>query len=124
MSTNYYHRTNCCGLCGRSDDAIHIGKSSHGWTFSFHGCRNPFDGEPVASWEDWKKRLRDGGRIFDEYDEEKDVEWFIAMVEGKKTEERNHTAYCRDPANNCVSHSESHCWLDGEGNSFCDTEFS
>ncbi len=36
MGINYYHRTNICKECGRYDER-HIGKSSHGWQFSFHG---------------------------------------------------------------------------------------
>lgn len=36
MGTNYYYHHNPCKECGRSDDPIHIGKSSCGWCFSLH----------------------------------------------------------------------------------------
>jgi len=50
MGTNYYHRTNICEKCGRFDET-HIGKSSWGWTFSFHGPNG------VSSYANWLKTL-------------------------------------------------------------------
>lgn len=123
MGTNYYHRTNICPHCDRYDEH-HIGKSSGGWTFGFHGEReedselNPLGGV-VSSFSDWKTRLREG-KIFDEYEEEISFEKFLQLVEAKRNEKNNHTEYCR------VNHS-SHaidCWLDDDGNSFTEGEFS
>ena len=77
MGTNYYHRTNICEHCDRYDEN-HIGKSSGGWVFSFHGERNDVEwnflgGGVIVSLDDWKARLK-GGKIFDEYGDEISVE--------------------------------------------------
>lgn len=123
MGTNYYHRTKICDHCDRYDKH-HIGKSSWGWTFSFHGERDvdpTFNvlGEIVASFEDWKIRLKKG-KIFDEYGEKISLTDFIEMVEEKITQSKNHTTYCRE---NHLDHAEK-CWLDKEGHSFAEGEFS
>ncbi len=47
MGTNYYHGVPPCSKCGHGVD-IHIGKASHGWTFSFHGT------DTIRSWKDWE----------------------------------------------------------------------
>lgn len=62
MGTNYYLRENACGHCGRSDDQLHIGKSSAGWCFSLHVIPE----EGLNSLDDWRIRWTKG-RIFDEY---------------------------------------------------------
>jgi hypothetical protein len=36
MGTNYYLKSPPCQACGKSDDPLHIGKSSAGWCFSLH----------------------------------------------------------------------------------------
>lgn len=123
MGTNYYHRTNICSHCDRYDE-YHIGKSSMGWTFSFHGEKetivefNPL-GKVVASFSDWKERLKKG-KIFNEYGEEILLEEFLKLVESKRDSEHNHTEYCR------IHHPDhaKQCWLDDEGNSFSEGEFS
>lgn len=123
MGTNYYHRTNICEHCDRFDEH-HIGKASAGWTFSFHGEReeiterNPL-GEVIASFDDWKDRLS-LGKIFDEYGTEVAFEEFVRMVERKKQEKCNHTEYCKVDH---PSHAQEN-WLDNEGNSFSEGEFS
>jgi len=43
------------------------------------------------------------------------------MVENKKTATRNQTTYCREREHPSVA---DYYWLDDEGNSFCDCEFS
>jgi hypothetical protein len=122
MGTNYYHRTNICEHCNRYNEH-HIGKSSGGWTFSFHGERNPESnslGGVVISFSDWKSRLRKG-KIFDEYGDEISFNEFIELVEMKKDEKNNQTKHCR------VSHpayAKENCWLDEDGNSFSEGEFS
>ena len=35
MGTNFYIRYNKCSCCDRYDE-LHVGKSSYGWSFSFH----------------------------------------------------------------------------------------
>ncbi len=63
MGTNYYLHRNVCEHCGRSDERIHIGKSSSGWCFSLHVI--PGEIENLAEWEaTWPS-----GTIKDEYDE-------------------------------------------------------
>lgn len=123
MGTNYYHRTNICQHCNRYDE-VHIGKSSHGWTFNFHGEResdpefNPLGGI-VISFADWKERLKEG-RIFDEHGKETSLEDFIQLVESKRDEKYNHATYCQTYHPDYASRS----WLDDEGNSFSEGEFS
>lgn len=124
MGTNYYHRTNICDHCDRYD-VHHIGKSSGGWTFGFHGEREPDPeinplGGVVASLKDWKSRLK-SGKIFDECDEEISLEELFELIESKRDAKLNHTTYCQKKH---PSHAELSCWLDDEGNSFTDSEFS
>ena len=70
MGTNYYLRTGkkitktCdCGFEHELDEALHIGKSSHGWKFVLHII--PERG--INELEDWKELFKTG-KIFDEYD--------------------------------------------------------
>jgi len=122
MGTNYYHRTNICKHCNRYDEE-HIGKSSSGWTFSFHGDREGWElKHPITSFEDWKKILKEG-KIFDENDEEISLEDFIKLVESKQNEKFNHTKYCLNQHLE-RKYAEKNCWLDKNGNSFSEGEFS
>lgn len=100
---------------------VHIGKSSLGWTFSFHGRDEGAEG--IESWADWRARLREGGRIMDEYGRAISFEEFAALVVSKHLSGRNnHTTYCR------IHHPEraarSDVWLDPEGHSFSRGVFS
>lgn len=64
MGTNYYLREDACDKCGRSPEALHIGKSSMGWCFALHVIPD----EGLNSLEDWKVRWsRPSAKIFDEY---------------------------------------------------------
>jgi hypothetical protein len=64
MGTNYYLETECCQLCKRPKERLHIGKSSAGWCFALHVDRE----EGIESLEDWKAAWsRPGSRIVDEY---------------------------------------------------------
>ena len=62
MGTNYYLKRNCCEHCGRSDESLHIGKSSMGWCFSLHVDPD----ENINSLDDWVK-LFEYESIVDEY---------------------------------------------------------
>jgi len=62
MGTNYYLVPEKCAHCGRSDERIHIGKSSAGWCFSLRVI--PQMG--LCTWENWKTYLADKS-IEDEY---------------------------------------------------------
>lgn len=121
MGTNYYHRTNICEHCGHYDQH-HIGKSSAGWTFSFHGEKDPDPetnplGGVVESYADWLERLKAGGKIFNEYEEEVTLPEFMLTVDRKRDEPNNHTDAMQtsDSARN---------WHDAEGHSFSEGEFS
>ena len=83
MGTNYYQRTKAPGCFERYEER-HIGKKSHGWSFSFRGYWKE-DGESIPyslnSWESWKSYLQTTGGIFNEYGEEVPFEDFVAMIE-------------------------------------------
>lgn len=123
MGANYYYQYHT--ELGRAKD-LHIGKHSMGWEFSFRGYRNTWEEYPIHSFEDWKKLFKKlDGQIFDEYDRPIKLEEFIRLVEGSRhrsdTKPLNHTIYCRDRH---PEHAERDCWLDGDGWSFCGSEFS
>lgn len=64
MGTNYYLHSDPCPHCGRSDEPVHIGKSSCGWCFSLHVTND------IHSLDDWMKVWAKPGRfILDEYGE-------------------------------------------------------
>jgi hypothetical protein len=106
MGTNYYHRTNICECCGRSETE-HIGKSSCGWQFSFHST------DKAQSFEDWKVLLKTG-EIRDEYGDLVTYEEFIGIVTQKQIpQNRNHAS---------LYPGDSYCDLDGY--SFTRSEFS
>lgn len=63
MGTNYYLHEKVCEHCGRSDERLHIGKSSAGWCFSLHVIPE----ENLESLEEWVARLsKPGCKIVDE----------------------------------------------------------
>jgi hypothetical protein len=134
MGTNYYLHYNICKCCSRSDE-IHIGKSSGGWTFSFQGYRangtyyteikDKDEKElKIESYKDWlsflERMIAKGSEIRDEYNEKISLDKFKELVERKKDEKFNHTKYCM------VEHPSSmkDLWLDAEGHSFSDGDFS
>lgn len=89
MGTNYYAGFNCCKHCKRYDKH-HIGKSSAGWTFTFHVI-DEYDGLKISSYKDWLKHLKQEEiKIFNEYDDEVKLEDFKSMVKNKKKEKNNH----------------------------------
>ena len=108
MGCNYYARSNTCKYCGHSKESIHIGKSSWGWTFSFHSI------DDIKSYKDWIKFLsQEGVKIYDEYQEEVSLLSFKKLVKLKVNEKNNHAK--QYPKN---------CFLDKEGHSFDIGEFS
>jgi len=85
IGTNYYARTDSCKTCNRQKEEIHIGKSSYGWTFSFHAT------DEIRSYQEWLKFLeRYDVKIYDEYDEEISLKRFKEIIESKKDEKHNH----------------------------------
>src|SRR6478609_5246869 len=82
MGTNYYLHENVCPHCGRSDERLHIGKSSYGWVFALHVM--PDSG--IHGLPDWIDRwLKPGTLIRDEYGTEIKPEGML-----KKITERSH----------------------------------
>lgn len=104
---------------------LHIGKSSGGWTFSFHGIieweAEKNDIQEIKSFKDWKELFRTYRcKIEDEYGKNVSVKEFIKLVEEKKTARSNHYHYCKKE----YPESMQDQWLDDEGNSFTSGEFS
>lgn len=108
MGTNYYLRKGICKECKHPAEELHIGKSSVGWTFSFRAHDEPF----IHSAKDWKNQMKEGV-IFDEYNEKMSEGAFWDYVEKKKVAPNKHARdYPKDG------------WIDDEGNSFSNYEFS
>ncbi len=112
MSTNFYARNNPCETCGRSNEEIHIGKSSCGWTFAFHAT------DEIRSYKEWliflsKKDIK----IVDEYNNKWSLQEFIDLVESKRRAENNHTKAC-------INSVYDNSYLDDEGNSMSPHDFS
>lgn len=108
MGTNYYHRKNICPKCGRYDEE-HIGKSSCGWQFSFHGTNE------IRSYKDWMIELKKG-EIFNEYDEKISLDELMKMIESKRGG-KNHYDEC------IGKYDMRNGWKDEEGNSFSPEDF-
>lgn len=124
MGTNYYVATNHCDCCERYDEEYHIGKSSGGWAFSFHGYR----GERLVSWQAWKAFLKDK-IIMDEYGDRIDYDWFVEFIENQKSPHyvnKNGNANYQHNVESKKSgwFNPEYDWDDAEGYSFCERGFS
>lgn len=75
MGTNYYLHKNTCDHCGRSDERIHIGKSSGGWCFAL--CVHPE--EHINDLPDWAEHWQNG-IIKDEYDRPVTPEEMLTVI--------------------------------------------
>lgn len=107
MGTNYYAREKICKCCGHAKKETHIGKSSAGWTFSFHST------DEIRSFREWIDFLtQDDVKIFDEYEKETSLKDFIKLVNSKKNEKHNHAKEYPEGS-----------FLDPEGNSMSKGEF-
>jgi len=124
MGTNYYVIKDHCQCCGRSDREYHIGKSSHGWAFTFQGYQlNKLD-----SWKQWKAFLLDQ-HIQDEYGDAVPYETFCDMVETYKSPSFHLASGAknlshRDECKRTGDFNAKHDWEDADGYSFTDMEFS
>lgn len=147
MGTNYYlqHKD---PKTGRVQD-LHICKTSGGWTPSLVGYNkdnNSYHLFDIRSWFDWKLFLRDQlqnkeGMIFDEYDEPWSYDKFIKHIEEWQTvdlingkEKQNHAERAlKGDFGTFWSNSDTlyeqemlkkNYWVDPDGYSFHDGEFS
>ncbi len=122
MGTNYYwHKkvpvegaTTCptCGHCPSIPmDPVHIGKSSVGWTFSFHAT------DDIRSWKAWREELQTPGIIKDEYGDLCTFEEFVEMIDAKAARP-NALKHAQDTG---FSRGD---YLDEEGHSFSPGYFS
>lgn len=140
MGTNYYIRYNVCEKCHRSNE-LHIGKSSVGWSFSFHAVSEYIDmsvldpkhalidsGEElleIKSYTQWKEfidkyvSLYKTAYIYNEYDEMVSPLELYKLVE-KKREGKRHFDFVKYD----MYSSPDLDFLDEEGNSFSKHEFS
>lgn len=142
MGTNYYalrgEDTVCSHCLGTGKETVHthIGKSSGGWTFSFHAARD-YDLYPntwgsdrpeprkIESYFEWLEYLAlPGIKIINEYGEEVSLADFKDLVESKKDETHNHTLVMRNDPQYKGTRYDTECFLDAEGNSFSKGEFS
>ena len=128
MGCNYYIHKTTCEHCQRSDDPIHIGKSSCGWTFSFRGYRDDWEigrtiqSESESEWREFIAESAEAGAIIkDECGDVVTPEQFWKMVDAKRSADRNNATYCRMSH---PDHAARNLWLAKNGNSFCGCEFS
>jgi len=118
MGTNYYATCNRCPHCGRTDDRLHIGKSSAGWTFTFQAvpAGESWDGKRIASYGRWLEVLAQPGvEIRDQHGKACSLEDFKRMVDRKKDGKKHAEAM--------AAFKSEHC-LDDDGHSFSVREFS
>ena len=84
MGTNYYLHEDVCHHCGRSDDLLHIGKSSGGWCFALHVIPE----EGLNSLGDWADRLGrvdgESAKIKNEYGDELLPSNMMAIITERK----------------------------------------
>ena len=141
MGTNYYWENVPCESCGHVAERIHIGKSSAGWAFGFHGT------ETIRSYRDWLAKIESGGSIVDEYGKAIAIEDFKRLVEAKllwnerpslnlarmatcpesawnDAEREYWVSNPRDTLFNRFRARSAENWLDSEGHGFSEYEFS
>lgn len=83
MGTNYYLHTNFCPCCGQPREKVHLGKKSCGWKFLFHKLPNrSFNYASFCSY------IREGV-IYDEYNQEWEVEEFLMHIAGELGDKQN-----------------------------------
>ena len=122
MGTNYYWTPehDICPACHRTDPTppkLHIGKSSAGWTFNFATPRT----EPhLTSWKTWRLHIATrSGTITDEYGCTITLADMITIVDARTPNLKR----IYDVATH-RERQEGIYWLDNEGQSFTNREFS
>lgn len=117
MGTNYYAVFNACPHC-KAGEREHIGKSSLGWEFSFHGT------ESIRMWSTWKERLSEPDTLIeDEYGSEISYQDFVTKVEASKGK-TNTVDYLHQEGRTELFSGYNRYWKDPEGWSFFNGEFT
>jgi hypothetical protein len=121
MGTNYYLERDVCPHCQRSDERLHIGKSSGGWCFSLHVDAN----EGINSLDDWKALWSaPGARIVDEYGCEASPEQMLETITKRACPQRDRNTpaefyrsnHAEPGPNNLLRHQIGrHCVGHGDG---------
>jgi hypothetical protein len=135
MGTNYYVKDKNLIECSHKDQydeefcwdcyntgykMLHIGKSSYGWTFTWHCIVE----ENLCSSLEWYEYLKDS-EIWNEYGERVELSTLLELIKSKETSEKNHTIYCRNSDEiSTRRHGIEDCYLDPWGHSFSKGEFS
>lgn len=101
MGTNYYLDLEICPKCGRSQEHLHIGKSSAGWRFLFHLIP-----KRVLTVEQWKSLIHPG-RVTNEYGDVISEKDFWSMVESKQSLKRS-------PEDHHIIHVGEHDFSEGD----------
>jgi len=108
MGMNYYLR--------KKEERVHLGKSSAGWTFTFRGDKN----NGVVDFATWLNRanelFNDGYTLSDEGDGPYHFSDLLDKIEKKRTEPNNQAKQ--------YGVDDRYDWVDKDGNSFTDREFS
>lgn len=112
MGTNYYAKAKTCKCCGHTPEDFHIGKSSAGWTFTFRAHPE------IRSYKQLLEYLSDK-QIVDEYRREVSLRKFMRLVERKR--KGPHCMAIYEKSDECCPNDS---FLDEEGHSFTDREFS
>ena len=126
MSTNFYVVRDCA-CCGNRQELLHIGKSSG--SLRAHTASLPWPKDEnvpeIRSWAQWKQvlgaMLLAGAEIIDEYDMRYTLDAFVARIEATSLDSR------RSQYDWVMAHDRvivDQVWLDAEGYSFYDGEFS
>ncbi len=104
MGTNYYVKSEICKTCGKSDEDLHIGKSSGGWCFSLH-VHPDLD---INNLDDWKRYLNSNlVTIVDEYGDIVSFERLMSNItERKWGRKRGPYGYLNWPEFHRDNHSE------------------
>ncbi len=143
MGTNYYLRYNICDCCDRYDE-IHVGKSSFGWSFSFHAIDDYIDmklmdpkhllaDSPeqkiiIDSYKKWQQFINtyvvhlQTAKIYDEYGTEESPQSFYKLVEDKLGGKNHAYEMKNDPQYSHVYSNRD--FIDEDGHSFSKHEFS
>ena len=118
MGCNYYIRPNKCETCGRTDEHIHIGKSSVGWQF----CFSALERKTPPEWFEFQREHKDD--IFDEYGRTVTLYDLVQMIDSKKNGVNAENYYDRMPTERRTSYDVNNKEYVVDGIRFYDGEFS